>query len=128
MEKLRILVIDDEKDFLELIKEQLELANYEVLTADNGEDGFTKAISEKPDLVICDINMPKKNGYEVLKELKRRPDFRSPFIMLTILEDFDKIKEAYEDQADFYVTKPVKIENLLKNIRILLTISKNKIE
>ena len=117
-----ILVIDDEKDFLGLLKEKLELEGYEVSTAVDGEEGLISAQVSHPDIVICDIRMPKKDGFAVLKALKKNPDFRAPFIMLTAVDDFDKIREAYDEQADFYVTKPVKLQKLLKNIRILLNL------
>jgi len=127
MDKAKILVIDDEQGFLDLMTEQLELGGYEVTTALNGESAIKKARRVKPDIVICDVRMPKKDGFEVLRELRKAEDFQAPFIMLTALDDFDKIKEAYKDEADFYVTKPVRFHKLLENIRILLNLSEEKI-
>ena len=121
----KILIIDDEKDFLDLLKEQLELAGYSVTTAMNGEEGLISAQVSHPDLVICDVRMPKKDGFEVLRQLKKDPNFQAPFIMLTAVDDFDRIREAYNDQADFYVTKPVNLEKLLKNIRTLLNLKRS---
>ncbi len=128
MGKTKILVIDDEKELLALLKERLELEGYEVITASDGEEGLISAQVCEPDLVICDIKMPKKDGFEVLKELKQHANFRAPFIMLTVVDDFDKIKEAYEDEADFYITKPVELHKLSKNIKILLNLAENKKE
>ena len=125
MPHAKILLIDDEKELLELIGEQLAIAGYEVITAENGEDGIIKARMLNPDLVICDMHMPKKDGFAVLRELKNN-NFTAPFIMLTVEDKFDKIKKAYDEEADFYITKPVELEKLLKNIKILLNISKNK--
>ena len=127
MEKSRILLIDDEPELLELLKDKLELESYEVFTAPDGEEGLKSIKAQKPDLIICDVKMPKKNGFEVLKEFRQDESNNAQFIMLTVVDDFEKIKEAYEDKADFYVTKPVEIEKLLKNIRTLLNISKSKI-
>ena len=126
MDKTKILIIDDEKDLLDLLKEKLELEGYEVVTASDGEEGLISAQVCEPDLIICDIKMPKKDGFEVLKELKQRANFRAPFIMLTVVDDFDKIKEAYEEEADFYITKPVELYKLLKNIKILLNLAQSK--
>ena len=126
MGKTKILVIDDEKDLLDLLKEKLELEGYEVVTAGDGEEGLISAQVCAPDLIICDIKMPKKDGFEVLKELKQHANFRAPFIMLTVVDDFDKIKEAYEDKADFYITKPVELHKLSKNIKILLNLAQSK--
>lgn len=125
MPHAKILLIDDEKELLELIGEQLAIAGYEVITAENGEDGIIKARMLNPDLVICDMHMPKKDGFAVLRELKNN-NFTAPFIMLTVEDKFDKIKKAYDEEVDFYITKPVELEKLLKNIKILLNISKNK--
>jgi DNA-binding response OmpR family regulator len=124
MDKLKILIIDDEKDFVEILRERIELEGYEVLTAHDGEEGLKKAQKQKPDLIICDVRMPKKDGFEVLKALKQDKGFHTPFIMLTAVDDFDKIKEAYEDKANFYVTKPVDLARLLNNVRIVLNLSK----
>ncbi|MFH1381188.1 MAG: response regulator [Candidatus Omnitrophota bacterium] len=126
MEKKKILIIDDEKDLLDLLKEQLELAEYEVIIAQDGEEGLEKAASYKPDLIICDINMPKKNGFEVLKEFRDNQNTYTPFIILTVESDFDKTKAAYDGTADFYATKPVNIEKLKKNIVTILNISQLK--
>ena len=127
MQKAKILLIDDEKALLNLLRENLQAEGYEVITASDGEEGLKKAQNEKPDLVICDVIMPKKDGFEVLKVLRQNTKFQVPFIMLTVVNDFEKIKKAYYEEADFYVTKPVKLAKLVKNIQILLNISKNKI-
>ncbi len=124
----KVLIIDDEKDFVGLLKEKFELEGYEVLTAFDGEEALTKTRELLPDIIICDVRMPKKDGFEVLKELKKAPSFRTPFIMLTAVNDFEKIKEAYNFDADFYVTKPVELKKLLKNVRILLNLSRLRSE
>ncbi len=123
MGKKKILIIDDEKDLRNLLKEQLELSEYEVVTAQDGEDGLSKAAACSPDLIICDINMPKKNGFEVLKEFRKNQSAHIPFIILTVEDDFDKTKSAYDNEADYYSTKPVNIEKLKKNIITIFNIS-----
>lgn len=128
MAKEKILIIDDEKDFLDSLKDVLESEDYGVTTARDGQEGLIKAKVTKPDLIICDIRMPKKDGFEVLKSLRKDLKIGSPFIMLTALDDFRKAKEAYADKADFYVTKPVDPFMLLKNIRTLLNLCRGKIK
>ena len=128
MNRTKILAIDDEKDFLELIKEKLELEDYDVITATDGDEGIEKAYEHKPDLVLLDIKMPKKSGIEVLNTLKKDVNFKAPIVMVTAIGDFDQIKASYENSADFYVTKPVNLEKLLKNIRALLSIQANKVD
>ena len=127
MIKPKILIIDDEKDFLNFLKEELELQGYEVFASLNGEDGIRQIKEFKPDLVICDIKMPRQDGFYVLKELRRSGDTKMPFIMLTAFTDFDKTRKAYAEEADLYLTKPVKIPLLLKNIKLLLALLKQKI-
>jgi len=126
MDKAKILLIDDEIDFLDMVREKLELEGYEVITAKNGEEGLDRARLARPDLIICDIMMPGKNGFEVLRNLKRSGDNRAPFVMLTVVNDFERIKEAYEDEADFYVTKPVELDKLINNVRVLLNLAGSK--
>lgn len=128
MGKAKILVIDDEKEILALLKEQLEFRNYEVITSTDGDDGLRKARELRPNLVICDINMPKKDGFIVLRELRETQMEHVPFIMLTVLDGFHYAKKSYDYQADFYVAKPVEIGKLVKNIRILLSLSKERIQ
>jgi len=128
MSREKILIIDDEKDFRDSVRQMLESEDYEVAAAADGEEGLTKTKDFKPDLVICDVKMPKKDGFEVLKRVREDLKISSPFIMLTALDDFKKVKEAYEDKADFYLTKPVDPFMLLKNIRTLLNLYKSKIK
>ena len=78
----RILVIEDEPQMLLGLRDNLELEGYEVVTASDGEDGLAKAISTAPDLVILDITLPRKNGFEVCRELRARAN-PTPVVMLT---------------------------------------------
>jgi DNA-binding response OmpR family regulator len=126
VDKSKILIIDDEKDFLSLMKTTLEQCGYLVVTASDGKEGVAKAKSEKPDMVICDIMMPKKDGYAVLKEIKRDIDKDMPVIMLSAIEEYKSVEKAYDGEADFYVSKPVEFAIFLKNIRALLSIKRNK--
>lgn len=125
--KARILVVDDEQEFLDFIKEQLELRDYIVLLARDGTEGLAGIKTNRPDLVICDIRMPKQDGFCVLKELRHSGDTKTPFIMVTAFDDFEKMKDAYSEEADVYLTKPVAIDTLLKNIQLLLSIKANRL-
>ncbi|MCQ9207485.1 MAG: response regulator [Omnitrophica bacterium] len=127
MGKARILLIDDEEDFLLLMKKNLELQGYEIITATDGDLGLEKARSLKPDLVICDWSMPKKNGCEVLKEFRKDKSLRIPFIILTAVDDFDKVREAYDSEVDFYAPKTIELQKLYKRITTILNLSKNRI-
>ena len=126
MDKPKILIIDDEQEFLDLLKMSLELEGYDIITAVNGEDGLAKFQDQKPDLIICDIIMPQKDGYEVLKAVKEKQDRWIPFIMLSAIGDLDKIKQAYDGETDFYLTKPVEPWILTKNIKTLLALAQQR--
>jgi DNA-binding response OmpR family regulator len=122
----KILIIDDEKDFISMLEEMLVKGGYEVITAFDGEEGLEKVKAQRPDLVICDIKMPKKDGYEVLKGIRQKVDKNLPVIILSAIEDFKNVQEAYSCEADFYISKPVEFVPLLKNVRALLSMRKNK--
>ncbi len=119
----RILIIDDEEDLVKTIKSRLETAGYEVLTAYDGRDGFEKACSEKPDLIILDLVLPGMDGYRVCNTLKGDNRYKKiPIIILTVRGkdlDLEKIV-AKEFGADAYLTKPVEPRILLSKIRELL--------
>jgi len=128
MAREKILVIDDEKEFLDLVRRRLEAEGYDVMTASNGIEGLDMVRGDRPDLVICDIRMPLKDGFEVLREIREGVDKRLPIIIVSVIDDFDKITKVYEDEADFFASKPVELITLSKNIRTLLNLSKGKQE
>ena len=87
----KLLVIDDEKDMVEVIKSALTTRGYDVISAFNGEEGLRKVKLEKPDLVICDIRMPKLDGWGVLKALREDTTSWVPVIMLTVLKEIARL-------------------------------------
>ena len=114
----KILIIEDEKDMVTGLKFNLEARDYAVIVAYDGETGYQKALSEKPDLVILDIMLPKLNGYEVCKRLKKEiPDL--PIIMLTAKSQEAEIVTGLELGADDYITKPFSVLELLARIKAL---------
>ncbi|MFC1807989.1 response regulator [Candidatus Omnitrophota bacterium] len=121
----KILIIDDEKVFVDSLKTALESEGYIVVAANDGDEGIARAKNEKPDLIICDMRMPKKDGHEVLRAIKEGKDRWFPFIMLTAFGEFDSAKKAYDDECDLYLTKPVELPVLLHNIKTLLNLAKH---
>lgn len=122
--KKKILVVDDEPDVLELIKSRLELNNFDVVTALNGEEGIRKAIGENPDLILLDVLMPEKNGYEVCQELKNKPETALiPIIFLTAKGRIPDIYEGIRLGASEYVVKPYNPQELLDKINQALKIT-----
>ena len=114
MNSRKLLVIDDERELAELVKKRFEANGYEVVTAFDGAAGLQKVSSEKPDLVILDIMMPKIDGWEVLRRLRSNKATRSlPVIMLTAKGETDDILKAQRDQATDYFIKPFESQELL---------------
>jgi len=113
-----ILCIEDEADLREVIVEVLEDTGYGVLQASDGEEGLEAILEHKPDLVICDITMPKKDGNQLLQELrgehKKLDDM--PFIFLSALSGEQQVLAGLRHGADDYLSKPVSFELLKTKI------------
>ena len=115
---MKILIIEDEKDMVTGLKFNLEARDYAVITAFDGEAGYQKALEEMPDLVILDLMLPRLNGYEVCKRLKKEiPEL--PIIMLTAKSQEAEIVTGLELGADDYITKPFSVLELLARIKAL---------
>ena len=118
----KILVIDDDPDFVEATKLVLESKPYEVLTAVDGDDGLRKVKEEKPDVILLDIIMPTKDGFAVCDQLKKDPELsKIPVIMLTSLmqrmaETSLSQSQAMAIEAEDYIDKPVGHEELLVRV------------
>lgn len=117
MEKIRILIIEDNDDIRENTSEILKLADYEVFEAPNGKLGIELAIQHIPDVILCDIMMPELDGYGVLHVLNKREDTALiPFIFITAKADRTEIRKGIEMGADDYLTKPYNDIELLNAI------------
>lgn len=111
----KVIIIDDEKAIVDIIKFNLEKEGYKVITAYDGEEGLTQIRKNSPDMAILDVMMPKKDGFQVLKEL--RMDFDFPVIMLTAKEEeVDKVL-GLELGADDYITKPFSMRELMARVK-----------
>lgn len=117
--KEKILIIEDEEELVKGLKLNLEAEGYEVSWALDGDEGLTKALQDTPDLVLLDIMLPKRDGLDVCREL-RRHNVGVPIVMLTAKrEEVDKVV-GLEIGADDYVSKPFGIRELLARIRAQL--------
>lgn len=115
----KILIVDDEPEMLLGLRDNFELEGYEVVTAADGAAGLNKALSDKPDLVLLDLMMPKMSGLDVCREL-RRAGVQTPIIMLTARgQEVDKVL-GLEIGADDYITKPFGLSELLARVRAAL--------
>ncbi|MCF7873333.1 MAG: response regulator [Candidatus Omnitrophica bacterium] len=116
----KILIADDEPDFVELISMRLEVNGYDVVSAKDGQEAIDKTKSEKPDLLILDLMMPKVDGFEVCRMLKFDDNFKDlPIIVLSALDQQQDREKAVEAGADEYFIKPFDLSLLLTKIQEL---------
>ncbi len=117
----KILVIDDDITINELIKINLELIGYNVLTALDGTTGFALAKQELPDLIILDVMMPEVDGYTVAKRIREYPPTsETPILMLTALSQLNDKVKGFDIGVDDYLVKPFELEELKVRVRALL--------
>lgn len=117
----KILVVDDEEHIVELIKYNLLSSGYDVITCNNGIDAVNLAMNERPNLILLDLMIPGKDGYDVCKDIRSKSDIKNTsIIMLTAKsEEFDKIL-GLELGADDYITKPFSVRELLARVKAVL--------
>ena len=121
MAKKKLLIVDDEKDFVDTLSERLGAKGFDILTAFNGNDGLEKANSEKPDLIILDLMLPKMDGYKVCGLLKNDTRYaKIPIVMFTARAQDSDLALAGELGASAYITKPFDPKLLLGKIKELL--------
>jgi len=117
----RVLIADDELHIQASVSYIVKQAGYEVITADNGQEAVDRAISELPDLVISDIMMPKKNGFEVCEALRQHPALKDTYIILLTARGQDSdVEQGLKVGANEYVTKPFSPIKLQQKIKELL--------
>jgi two-component system alkaline phosphatase synthesis response regulator PhoP len=124
--QLKVLIIDDDIDFVNATKTVLESQNYQISVAYNGGEGLQKARGEKPDLIILDIIMPIKDGFTVAEQIKKDSELsRIPVLILTSFssrkgETSIAVSEGMKLQTEDYIEKPAAPEELLKAAERLL--------
>ncbi len=110
----KILVVDDERHIVRLVEVNLQRAGYDVIAAYDGIEAMEKTKSEKPDMIILDVMMPRMDGFEVLKELRGNPESKDiPVIMLTAKAQDADIFKGWASGVDSYLTKPFNPRELL---------------
>jgi DNA-binding response OmpR family regulator len=115
----KVLIIEDEPDMVLGLKDNFEYEGYDVVVARDGREGLTRAVSDRPDVILLDIMLPKMSGLDVCREL-RNQGLDTPVIMLTARgQEIDKVI-GLEMGADDYVTKPFSIKELLARVRAQL--------
>jgi len=119
----KLLVVDDDKAIVDMLEKRLIQEEYEVVVAYDGEEALSKIQKEDPDVILLDLMMPKKNGFEVIKEVRANiKDKWRPIIIVSAKNDLDSIKMGYSMEADHYLTKPCSMDNLLRGIRTMISL------
>ena len=111
----KILVVDDDPDFAQLLQFDLKKKGFDTVVAGDGEQGLEKAASEKPDLIILDIKMPKMDGYTLVRRLKKDDETRQ--IPLVVLTSYEPMKDMFqlEGVSDYFV-KSANMDGLMKTV------------
>ncbi len=121
MSEKKILVVDDSPTQLLAVVKTLEKLEYEIITAIDGEEALEKALSEKPDLIILDIILPKKNGFQVCRQLRTTPDTQGIKILLLSSKSLDADRFwGLQQGADEYMTKPFAAKELVTTVASLV--------
>jgi DNA-binding response OmpR family regulator len=116
----KVLIVEDEKDILQLVKLYLEKEGYRIVTASTGSEGLAQVRTEKPDLVVLDLMLPEIDGLEICKRLRSSPDTAMlPIIMLTAKAEESDTIIGLELGADDYVTKPFSPKTLVARVKAL---------
>ena len=121
-----ILVVDDERHIVDLVRLYLEKEGYAVVTAADGEEALDRHARHDPDLVVLDLQLPKLDGFEVCREIRRRGD--TPVLMLTARDDDIDAIVGLELGADDYVTKPFSPRELVARVKAVLRRSEQAAE
>ena len=121
---IKVLIADDEEVVLEIMARKVASQGYEVISAKDGQDAWDKIVSEIPDIIILDLNMPKMDGWSVLSQLRQNPPTKrwQPVIIVSAQSELKNFQKGMNMEADHYLTKPCQIEDVLKAIRLMLSL------
>lgn len=121
--KEKILVIDDDSEFLELTKTWLDQSGFQTITEEDGIQGIRQVYSSRPDMVVVDINMPKLDGWQVCRRIRDMSDI--PIIIATVNGQTSDVVRGFNLGIDDYITKPIEFIELIARIRAILRRSEN---
>ena len=118
---IKILLVDDEPDILEIVGYNLSSEGYQVITAENGFEGVKKAKKELPHLIILDVMMPEMDGIEACELIRKNPDLKNTIVTFLTArgEDYSQVA-GFDAGADDYITKPIKPKVLVSKVKALL--------
>lgn len=117
----KVLIVDDEQNIVISLEFLMKREGYEVLVAADGEAALAKALDQKPDLILLDVMMPKKNGFEVCQQIRATPELQdTKVIMLTAKGRDTEVAKGMALGADAYMTKPFSTKELVAQVKTML--------
>ncbi len=117
----KILLVDDAETILMMERMILGKAGYDLLTAKDGQEAVSKAVAERPDLILMDIVMPKMNGFEACKQLRSQQATKAiPIILVTTRGEATNVESGFESGCDDYITKPINGLEVLTKVKSAL--------
>ena len=118
MQRKKILCVDDSATILMMERMILNKGPYDLITASDGEEAVSKALTERPDLILMDIVMPKMNGFDACRRIRQQEAIRAtPIIMVTTRGEVQNMESGFESGCNDYVTKPINATELLSKLR-----------
>ncbi len=118
MSKKKILVVDDSKTAMFMVTTILRKGPYTVITADDGQRAVEVAVSERPDLILMDVIMPRMTGFEACREMRQREETKlTPIILVTTRGEAENVETGFDSGCTDYVTKPINGQELLAKVR-----------
>jgi DNA-binding response OmpR family regulator len=128
-DKPRILIVEDEPDLAQTIQDRLEMNEYVVIRAENGQEGLEKAIEEQPDLILLDVNMPVMDGFQMLEALRNHPKGSHLVVMMvTVSSQKDDVTRAEARGVEDYIVKPFELADLVDKIEQVLRQRSTRVE
>ena len=120
-ERTKILIVDDEPNIVQTLQDRLEMNEYDVVTACNGQEGLEQAINESPDVILLDVIMPVMDGHEMLEALRKQPGCEDiSVVMLTARSQTQDIARANACGIEDYIVKPFDLSELLEKIESVI--------
>ena len=114
----KLLVVDDERDVVEILENKLKREGFEVITAYDGKAALLRIENDDPDIILLDLVMPEMNGFEVLKEVRTKyKDKWRPVIIVSSKNEFESVADCYDLEADLYLTKPCSFFDISAGIK-----------
>ena len=120
----KILIADDEKDMVDFLEQALKREGFDVVTAFDGQEAKSRIVAENPNAILLDLQMPQIDGWEVLRWLRQEQKSTIPVIIISAKDEMGDIKKGYAFQADHYITKPVKIKDVVNSLETISFLKK----